>query len=63
MQLAVAIAAATSSAKPASYSANTMVYPAGGYRFTDFMKVGIPLIAMFCALSIILIPYFWPLQP
>jgi di/tricarboxylate transporter len=40
-----------------------MVYYAGGYRFTDFMKVGIPLIAVFCTLSMILIPHFWPLQP
>jgi di/tricarboxylate transporter len=46
------------------YPTNTMVYHAGGgYRFTDFMKVGIPLIAVLCAPSMILIPYFWPLQP
>jgi di/tricarboxylate transporter len=37
-----------------------MVYYAGGYRFTDFMKIGIPLIALFCTLSMYLIPRFWP---
>lgn len=36
---------------------------AGGYRFTDFMKVGIPLIAIFCAISLWLIPHFWPFYP
>ncbi len=61
--IAVAFAAATSFATPVGYPTNTMVYYAGGYRFTDFMKVGIPLIAVFCTLSMILIPYFWPLQP
>lgn len=61
--VAVAFAAATSFATPVGYPTNTMVYYAGGYRFVDFMKVGIPLIALFCALSMHLIPYFWPLQP
>lgn len=58
--VAVAFAAATSFATPVGYPTNTMVYYAGRYRFTDFMKVGIPLIALFCALSMWLIPIFWP---
>jgi di/tricarboxylate transporter len=61
--VAVAFAAATSFATPVGYPTNTIVYYAGGYRFTDFMKVGIPLIALFCTLSMILIPWFWPLTP
>ncbi|WP_235577625.1 SLC13 family permease [Rhodanobacter sp. Root480] len=61
--VAVAFAAATSFATPVGYPTNTMVYYAGGYRFTDFMKVGIPLIAIFCAVSMWLIPVFWPFNP
>ncbi|HET7556915.1 MAG TPA: SLC13 family permease [Rhodanobacteraceae bacterium] len=58
--VAVAFAAATSFATPVGYPTNTMVYYAGGYRFTDFMKVGIPLIALFCGLSMYIIPKMWP---
>ena len=61
--VAVAFAAATSFATPVGYPTNTMVYYAGGYRFTDFMKIGIPLIGLFCLLSMFLIPHFWPLTP
>jgi di/tricarboxylate transporter len=61
--ITVAFAAATSFATPVGYPTNTIVYGAGGYRFVDFMKVGIPLIALFCALSMLLIPHFWPFTP
>jgi di/tricarboxylate transporter len=58
----VAFAAATSFATPVGYPTNTMVYYAGNYRFTDFMKIGIPLIGLFCVLSMLLIPHWWPLE-
>jgi len=58
--VAVAFAAATSFATPVGYPTNTMVYYAGGYRFLDFTKIGVPLILLFCALSMYFIPRIWP---
>jgi di/tricarboxylate transporter len=61
--VATAFAAATSFATPVGYPTNTMVYNPGGYKFTDFLKVGIPMIMIFCAISMTLIPRFWPFAP
>jgi di/tricarboxylate transporter len=59
--VAVMVAASASFATPIGYQTNTLVYGPGGYRFTDFLRVGIPMNIMMAVIASVTIPFIWPL--
>ncbi len=60
--IAVMIGASASFATPIGYQTNTLVYGPGGYKFTDFLRIGVPMNLIYGVSTCLLIPLFWPLQ-
>ncbi len=61
--VAVMIGASASFATPIGYQTNTLVYGPGGYKFTDFLRVGVPMNLIYGATACLVIPIFFPLTP
>ncbi|MCZ6674543.1 MAG: SLC13 family permease, partial [Verrucomicrobia bacterium] len=59
--MAIAMAASASFTSPISHPANVLVMGPGGYRFVDYLKVGIPLALVVFITAMIFLPIFWPL--
>ena len=60
--MAVAMAASASFTSPISHPANILVMGPGGYRFIDYLKVGVPLTIVVFITVMVLLPILWPLQ-
>jgi di/tricarboxylate transporter len=58
--MGVAVAASMAMASPVASPVNTLVMGAGNYRFSDYIKVGTPLIFILLILSVLLLPIIWP---
>jgi di/tricarboxylate transporter len=59
--IAVAVAASASFLTPIGYQTNTMVYGPGGYKFTDYLRLGLPLNLVVVLAIVLTVPFFWPL--
>ena len=60
--IAVMFAASAAFATPIGYQINLMVYGPGGYRFSDYVRIGLPLNLLTGAVTIMLIPWVWGFQ-
>ena len=60
--MAVAMAASASFTSPISHPANILVMGPGGYRFVDYLKVGVPLTIVVFITVMVLLPILWPLR-
>jgi di/tricarboxylate transporter len=60
--MTVAIAASTAFATPVASPTNTLVLGPGGYRFIDFLKVGLPLIVLSMLITLLVVPVIFPLK-
>lgn len=58
--MVVMFSASAAFATPIGYQTNTYVYGVGGYRFTDFLKIGIPLNFLCFVMALIIVPILWP---
>ena len=58
---AVAFAASASFITPVGYQTNLMVYGPGGYKFSDYIRVGFPLALVFWVMAIFILPILWPI--
>ena len=59
---AICLGASNSFLTPIGYQTNMMVYAPGQYKFSDFIKVGLPISIIFWITATVLITRFWPIE-
>jgi di/tricarboxylate transporter len=62
LMMVVAVAASASFLSPVAHPANVLIMGPGGYRFADYLKVGIPLTLVVLAVTLLVLPWFWPVS-
>ena len=58
--MTVAVSASAAFLSPVGHSANVLIMGPGGYRFTDYTRVGIPLTLLVLVVVLVVVPLFWP---
>ena len=59
--ICIMMAASASFSTPIGYQTNLMVYGPGGYRFTDYFRIGVPMNLLMATITLIIAPLIWPL--
>ena len=60
--MGIAMAASASFTSPISHPANVLVMGPGGYRFIDYVKVGVPLTLVVLVVLMVMVPWLWPME-
>jgi di/tricarboxylate transporter len=63
LMMTVAVAASASFLSPVAHPANVLILGPGGYRFSDYSRVGLPLTVVVMIVVLLVLPIFWPLLP
>ena len=63
LMMTVAMSASASFMSPVAHPANVLIMGPGGYRFVDYIKVGLPLTLVCLIVVLVVLPVFWPLVP
>jgi di/tricarboxylate transporter len=63
LMMTVALSASASFMSPVAHPANVLIMGPGGYRFTDYTKVGLPLTLVALMVVVLVLPLVWPLFP
>ena len=62
LAMVVALGSSASFLSPVGHPVNLLVMGIGGYRFTDYTRVGLPLVILFGLIAVFILPIFWPLH-
>jgi di/tricarboxylate transporter len=63
LMMTVSLSASASFMSPVAHPANVLIMGPGGYRFVDYIKVGLPLTLVCLLVTLLLLPLVWPLTP